>query len=678
MHRSRSRIASVIFTTILVFSSQLIKAQELTQEQFEQVQCFVNKLKPYMDASKSEWDVQRTGNDSANRGIEPIRIEHACGAGQPQYGYYTLQQVKNNVRKFSELLRKNNGMQGSSSELNRGSGTSGNFVPADYRQVINYKQQLDDLAQSFTDRLDRVDGLIQTNDPEELLRDFIRKMQDINFVQQDISAANFNAIKESIENIQDAAVNNNQSSFYQGIGALASLYDLKEKKREAEAREAALKQQRRSQMSKIYWSALEKVNEQQDQFIYLAAYEEDQKTEEYYLQLADNMECYKESMLENWSVNSSSWLINNCPVPTKPLKGIPNNLLSEEQKNLQLAEKKYNRYLSEREIKRGAGIELEAENQYANTYHAVVTTIDPKGPAYAAGLREGDKIIGFDELPLSSLSRDEIAVLYEPFKTVNPKGYNYILDNPEAANGGLYIASKEAFEIISDLIKRDTDGFTIDYHEISLNELGSDYMSGSYDDVFIPTQTETEGLLPFREAAISFAAKALSLNPSGENYLRMADFYSEENSVIALSYLLEAQKNGADDAALYEKLKAEVSNDIKIAVRASDSEVLTSFVSSGLDTEVLVEGKNVLGYAIAEDNPDAVQILLNAYVGVIDESRREEFIQETVLEIARQNSRDSFSRIMELGVDLNFTLNGESPQSVAESNESTEILQLLR
>lgn len=76
------------------------------EESIRSAQCFVDAMKAHADINRQEWAVARTGNNSANRGIEPIRIEHPCSKDNPSYGFYTHEQVVNNIRVFSAAIKK--------------------------------------------------------------------------------------------------------------------------------------------------------------------------------------------------------------------------------------------------------------------------------------------------------------------------------------------------------------------------------------------------------------------------------------------------------------------------------------------------------------------------------------------------------------------------------------------
>lgn len=540
------------------------------------------------------------------------------------------------------------------------------FVEADYRQVIDYKNQLDALAQSFSDRLSEIGELIQTSDPELLLRDFNSKMKDVNYVQSDINDAQANSVSQGIENIANAAKYNDQTSLYQGIGSLASLYDLGEKKREAKAREEELRLQQRSQMSQIYWDAKRKIEQQKKDFENRAAYEEDAKMETYYLDLIENLECYEKQMLDNWSVSSTTWLDNNCTVPSKPSSAIPNNLISKEKLASDIAKRKYQIYLENRTLSRGVGMELEyiqSENG-VEVQKVIAKNVDPRGPAYAAGIREGYQINAIGDV---LFTKDEVLKVYKNVMPSEPddKTLQWFIQD---YNRGAPLVNNESTRIIRDAISRDFDGISIWYFDDKLT---------MFERIPIATRNEVTGLAELRKGAISYAAKALSINNNATNYMAIARYYQEENSVIALEYMIQANAMGATDPLLYNALLFDVSSEIQAAIQSSNDKVLTPFITSGLDKEVLIAGSDLLTYAIATDNPDATQIILNAYVQDISEEQKTNFIQKAILVIARENSSKCLSRLLELGVSTDFTLDSETPRDIAEKNQSNEVLELL-
>tara|TARA_R100001591_G_scaffold77549_1_gene85011 strand:- start:9681 stop:11651 length:1971 start_codon:yes stop_codon:yes gene_type:complete len=537
------------------------------------------------------------------------------------------------------------------------------FIEADYRQVMDYKNQLDALAQSFSDRLSEIGQLIQTSDPELLLQDFNSKMRDVNYVESDIKDAQVNSVSQGIENIANAAKYNNQTSLYQGIGALASLYDLGEKKREAKAREEELRLQQRSRMSQIYWNAKRKIEQQKKEFENMAAYVGDAKMEAYYLDLIDNLECYEKSMLDNWSINSTHWLTNNCPAPTKPGKAIPNNLVSQEKLASDIAARKYRIYLENRSLSRGIGMDFEYVKEQFGT-KVIAKNVDPKGPAYAVGIREGYQINAIDDV---LFTKDEVKEVYKNVMPANPDEKTLHWFIYDYKNGAPFL-NEASTQIIRDAISRDRDGITIWYFDDKLT---------MFERIPIATRNEVTGLSELRKGAISYAAKALTLNQSAKNYQALARYYQEENSVIALEYMIQANALGVTDPLLYNALLFDVSSEIQAAVQSSNDKILTPFITSGLDKKVLIAGSDVLSYAIATNNPDATQILLNAYVQSLSDAQRTNFIQKALLVIARENSEKCLSRLLELGINTDFTLEGESPKSVAEKFGSKKIIDLL-
>ncbi len=582
----------------------------------------------------------------------------------------TLEQIKDNYNSYGspcegigKITDAIPNCKTGTGEINSINNNNAPFIQADYREVMNYKQQLDNLAQSFSERLNSIEELVSTDNPSTLLNDFNSKMKDIGFIQSELQAANYNALVEGLDNIAQSATENNQGSFYKGLGALASIYDLNQKKKEAEAKAERLRIQRRAQMSQIYWDALEKVKAKQEEFTCLAAFEDDLKMQAYYLELTENLKCFEKSMLQNWSVENSSWLINNCPKPTPPKKGIPNNLITKDKLLLQIAEAKYSYYLSQRTLKRGIGVEGEIEGGSM----LKITKLDPLGPAFAAGIREGFKIQGFRGV---SLTKEEAKIMYSPIKDLGDESsYNYYVENAASGEFGFGIFNERSYQIAINALERDTDGAYItlltDQYEL-------------IQDLYVATRLETEGPICFRKAAISFASQSLNVKESSSTYKKLAQYYSEENSVIALGYLLEAQKLGENDISLYYNLLTEVSIEIKNAILTANTELLSTFISSGLDNIILIVDNDALSYAIIKDQPDSVQILLNAYVENLSGNQRTEFIQKAILVIARENSSKSLSRLIELGLDTDFTLNGESPISVANENMSNDVLEILK
>ncbi|MEC7753570.1 MAG: hypothetical protein VYB44_06035 [Bacteroidota bacterium] len=628
------------------------------------------------------------------------------------------------------------------------------FIEANYLEVMQYGAELDQLTEEFSNRLQRINGLVSTNDPTLSLMDFNRKMKDLEYVQQDIAAAKTKLITDGLQSLGDAIQNNNQTGFYKGIGAFANLLEMKQAKKEAAARKAQLQQQQRSQMSQIYWDAYHKIVSKTNDFLTLAAYAEDPAMEAYYLAMVDNLNCYQESLRSNWNPNTTDWLNNNCPLPTKPAAGIPNNLIPEEKKTIQIAQRK-NDYFENAIHGQDMGMEIRIDPpKYVDARTGMplgtptikIVNVTPGGLAYQQGFKPGTN---WTEIITSStgidLSREEMIQYYQSQlqkqKDLKTNVLNLIesIRNPDK-NGIKYRKTlkrtdEAAYEkqIASDssLVQMNISNLTqiqslIDQYQGYVNQLkSSEDISDFPAKVFAlgyATMDEAELLVSylkrnfreiwnvtgprvFKQSAIDFASKAATLNPSAENYLRMAKYLEDENEIIALNYLLEAFRKDSSLQTSEEDFRLRLTQKIQSSIRSHISvlkfigygsteeqieeakSTLTSFVSSGFHKTIKLnkidwttgnsESLDVLHYAIATNNPAGMQVLLNAYVEGLDDFSKNRMIQKTVLVSAQENSDKCMEKLLELGISTNFELDGQSPRSVAEKHGSSKILEIL-
>lgn len=633
-------------------------------------------------------------------------------------------------------------------------GNTSPFIEANYLEVMQYGADLESLTQEFSDRLERINDLVESNDPTALIMDFNQKMKDLEYVQQDIATANTKLITDGLQSFGNAIQNNDQTGLYKGIGAFANLLEMKQAKKEAEARVAQLKQQQRSQMSNIYWDAYKKIVSKTDDFLTLAAYAEDPDMEKYYLAMVDNLNCYQESLRSNWNPNSSTWLNNNCPLPTKPISGIPNNLISEEEKAIRIAKRK-NDYFENAVYGNDMGMEIKiSPPKYVDTKTGLplgaptikIVNVTPGGLAYQQGFKPGTT---WTEIITDSrgidLSREEMIQYYksqlqkqkdqkttvlsliETLRNPDKDGVRYrktLKRTDEAAyerqirsDSSLvqlnlsnliqvqalidqyqgYVDQLNSSEDISDFPAK---VFALGYATMDEARLLVSYLERNFREIW-----NVKGPRAFKQSAIDFASKAATINPSAENYLRVAKYMEDEDVIIALNYLLEAfekkpsLQTGESDflVKLTGKVKSNVRSQISIlkfiGYGSTEEQVeeskttLQTFVSSGLHKTIQVdkmdwttgdsETLDALHYAVATNNPIGMQILLNAYTEGLDDFPKKRMIQKAVLVSAQEDADKCLEKLIELGIETDFELDGKSPVSIAKENGSTKALKIL-
>jgi hypothetical protein len=104
---------------------------------------------------------------------------------------------------------------------------------------------------------------------------------------------------------------------FQSLGLLNASLERREAQKQLEAQKQALFEERRNQMSKIYWKALDYNNSIKQNYIKRAAFSEKLEDEKFNLAFVDNLDCHNASMKKSFSVSHSGWLENKCIVPKK-------------------------------------------------------------------------------------------------------------------------------------------------------------------------------------------------------------------------------------------------------------------------------------------------------------------------------------------------------------------------
>jgi len=353
---------------------------------------------------------------------------------------------------------------------------------AAYSSGQSVKYQGLQMAKNLSNNLDSYGELIKTMDAEALLSDFNQQIQDINNLQAQYNQESNSYDFQTGQNIGNSINSGNyDAAISQFFGALDANEERKAAERKLQAKKDALYQQRRSQMSEIYWKAVAYNNEIKDQYLKAAAYSEFKKDENYNLAFVENLDCFNESMENNWSSAHSNWLVNNCPVPPKNnIAGIENTFVDKDVYYSNIAKRKF-KYFQETEI-----------------------------PHY-------------------------------------------------------------------------------------------------------------------RDAAIAFAAKAVKTKPSAKYFLQMGNYYDGYSTVLALSNYSVADYYdpsflNTEQKQRLEELKSEAEKEIKYALETNNQEFINAFINAKLNKLVRVDGKKLLTYAIALDQPDAVQIIivLKQYNGLLN------------------------------------------------------------
>jgi hypothetical protein len=193
---------------------------------------------------------------------------------------------------------------------------------------------------------------------------------------------------------------------------------------------------------------------------------------------------------------------------------------------------------------------------------------------------------------------------------------------------------------------------------------------------------KTSGYDEFKEAAISYAASAANAKASAENYYLLGKYYATDNPILALSTILTVQKinpNYKTDEVneLIENTKNAAEKEINNALVKNDVAYINSFLNAGLDRLVKIDGRSILTEAIAIDNSDAVQTILNKYIDGLSPEQVTEKIQKTILLCSLKDSDKTIKRFSDLGVSVDFTIGDYHPIDLAVKGQSPKAFKIL-
>ena len=181
----------------------------------------------------------------------------------------------------------------------------------------------------------------------------------------------------------------------------------------------------------------------------------------------------------------------------------------------------------------------------------------------------------------------------------------------------------------------------------------------------------------FRSAAISYAAAAAKQNGSAANYFLLGKYYLEENPILGLSTLLTVQSINPNYKKeelnyLIQQATDDTTRDIRKALSDNDVSYLNSFLNSGLDRLIKIDGKSILTEAITLDKPDAVQTILNKYIDGLPQNKINEKIKKTIMLCALKDASQTISRFSNLGVSVDFRLGKYHPIDLAVRANATK------
>ena len=191
-----------------------------------------------------------------------------------------------------------------------------------------------------------------------------------------------------------------------------------------------------------------------------------------------------------------------------------------------------------------------------------------------------------------------------------------------------------------------------------------------------------DGVDYFLEGAMAFAAKAATENPTADNYIFLAQQQANTSNILGFASMMVAKSINpkavqGPNQALYDQLMEGATNEIDQALRANNTQYLDAFLKAGLDKTIRFDGNSLLVHAIAIDNPDAVQLILNHYVEGLNQVQITTKVQKVIMLAAAQNSTQTIKRLTELGVDIEFETNNTSPISIATVIGAVEALEYM-
>ena len=187
-----------------------------------------------------------------------------------------------------------------------------------YASGMNVKRVGEALAKDLSKNLNQIQGLINTSDPVALLQDFNQKITQIENLEASFNEQYNSYSFQTGQDLGKSISNKDyESAMMQGLGFLGSSLEKKEAEKQLEAKKQAAYEERRNQMSKIYWKAVDYNNSLRQKYVERVAYSENIADEQFNLAFIENLDCHNASMKNNFSVSHSGWLANNCPIPQR-------------------------------------------------------------------------------------------------------------------------------------------------------------------------------------------------------------------------------------------------------------------------------------------------------------------------------------------------------------------------
>lgn len=170
----------------------------------------------------------------------------------------------------------------------------------------------------------------------------------------------------------------------------------------------------------------------------------------------------------------------------------------------------------------------------------------------------------------------------------------------------------------------------------------------------------------FRDAAIHFTAKSISIKPTAKKYLSLAKYYKGVSDIYELSAYLSAEGRDKNSLSKEQKervefLKSSLAQQIKNAIYESDEEFVLSFMKSGFDKLFRPDGQDILDFAIKYDRSDLVPAIINTKTKKGDFKGQQALLKRAVMLSIANDSHQTLNALLDAGMTLEFSLNNTSP-----------------
>jgi hypothetical protein len=192
-----------------------------------------------------------------------------------------------------------------------------------------------------------------------------------------------------------------------------------------------------------------------------------------------------------------------------------------------------------------------------------------------------------------------------------------------------------------------------------------------------------QGTYDFLDAAIMYASKAIELNPKAKYFVQLADYHhAKGNDILSLGNYLIAEsydKKVLTDLhhSKVKTLKIKIEFEIENIIKQKKFEKIDQLLLLGLDQVILVNNKNLLDYAIINDESELVQIIFNQLKKNTPEKEIDIKYKKTTMLASASNAKKTLNNLYDNGVALDFKLNNRTPIDIAFETYSVDAYNFL-